>query len=454
MKSNPYIRCLILILVMCSPAFGWGSLGHQLIGDVAEEYLTPKTKEAITELLGDRSLADVANWADTIKGQRPETRPWHYANPEPGAESFVLERDNPEESRVVEQINLDLQVLKDPEATHVAKVEALMFMVHFVGDVHQPLHLGWEADRGGNSIEIYFDGHKTNLHSLWDSGLINHTELDRETYLAGLLRQINLNANNKVEWGRELDPVQWANESIKFAQSNAYVVPKNGRLGDAYYGHNIRVVNERLAMAGIRLAAVLNDLYDPADSLFVPPAEGVERIVYAFAVPSTNENIVRFRNKELFQAIDTLNEDQHFTVIFYQDGKLLEPPPPGLTRKPATDSVKKRVQEWISPDAGHLEPYSSKGDPMAVLRQAFRYKPDLIYLWLGDGKGMLGSNETLADLLNTIDKHNQSEAAINTLEWSLYPPSGKNRQPTVVESIAEHTGGEHRFYVNDDVVGR
>ncbi len=437
---------------MCSPAFGWGTLGHQLIGDVAEQYLTPKTKEAITELLGDRTLADVANWADTIKGQRPETRPWHYANPEPGAENFDLARDNPEESCVVEQIILDLQVLKDPEATHVAKVEALMFLVHFVGDVHQPLHLGWEADRGGNSIEIYFDGHKTNLHSLWDSGLINHTELDRETYLAGLLRQINLNANNKVEWGRELDPVQWANESIKLAQSNAYVVPKNDRLGDAYYGRNIRVVNERLAMAGIRLAAVLNDLYDAADSLFVPPAEGVERIVYAFAVPSTNVNIVRFRNKELFQAIDALNEDQHFTVVFYQDGKLLEPPPPGVTRKPATDKVKKRVQDWIDPDSGHLEPYTSKGDPMAVLRQAFRYKPDLIYLWLGDTKGMLGSKETLADLLNNIDELNKSEAVINTLEWSLYPPSGKSRQPTVAESIAEHTGGRHRFYVNGDVM--
>jgi nuclease S1 len=171
----------------------------------------------------------------------------------------VLERDCSDKSCVVEQINLDEAILRDPEATYAAKAETLMFLVHFVGDVHQPLHLGRATDRGGNSIEVHFAGSKTNFHRLWDSGLINHTGLNRDKYLAGLMRLAG-----KMEPG-SLDPVDWANESLKLAYSNAYAIPKNGKLGDAYYGQNIIVVNQRLAIAGVRLAAVLNDIYDPAD---------------------------------------------------------------------------------------------------------------------------------------------------------------------------------------------
>lgn len=444
---------LLVLLALASPTFGWGQLGHQLVGDVAEQYLTDKTREALRELLSDdRTLSDVANWADTIKGQRPETRPWHYANVEEGADAFVMERDCGDKSCVVEQVNLDLEVLRDPESTHAAKVEALFFLVHFVGDIHQPLHLGLAADRGGNDIQVTFDGKKTNLHSLWDTGLLVHTGLDREEYLNGLLRLSG--GGKKADWQRSLDTSVWATESWQLANTHAYLVPKSGRLGSAYYGRNIKVVNDRLAAAGVRLATLLNELYDPTEAVFIPPTEDVDRIVYVFGVPNTNEHIVRFRNTKLFQAINALKEDQHFTAIFYKDGQLLEPPPRGVSGKPATERVKKRVQKWISPGAGHLKPHSSKADPMAVLRQAFRYKPDLIYLWLGDSRSMAPTDDELAVLLNEIDRLNKSEAAINTLEWSLHIPSGINRQPTVAESIAEHTGGQHRFYVNDDVMGK
>lgn len=155
---------------------------------------------------------------------------------------------------MVEQVSLNLGVLRDPEATHATKVEALFFLVHFVGDVHQPMHLGRASDRGGNSIQVTFNGRKTNLHSLWDTGLLVHTELSHEEYLQGLIRQTRSNAGDRLSWARELDPVVWANESHRLAHSNAYVVPKNGRIGDAYYRRNIRVVNERLAMTGVRLA--------------------------------------------------------------------------------------------------------------------------------------------------------------------------------------------------------
>ena len=266
MKSPRYLGSLVLTLLLPSLAFGWGARGHELIGDVAEQHLTPKTKAAVEELLGDRTLADVSIWADDIKGQRPETRPWHYANAEEGAESFDLERDCGDQSCVVEQINLDVAILRDPEATYAAKVETLMFLVHFVGDIHQPLHLGRASDRGGNGIQVTFSGSKTNLHRLWDSELINHTKLNRDKYLAGLTR---LTLGGKADtWKQSLDPVDWANESLRLAHTNAYAIPKNGRLGDTYYRRNIQVVNERLAMAGVRLAVVLNTIFDPAEPIF------------------------------------------------------------------------------------------------------------------------------------------------------------------------------------------
>jgi hypothetical protein len=265
MKTPAYIALLVICLIT-PQAHGWGRLGHELVGDVAQRHLTPKTKAAVAELLGDRTLADVAFWADTIKGQRPETRSWHYANAEEGAEAYDLERDCPgERSCVVEQINLDLAVLRDPETTYAAKVETLMFLVHFVGDIHQPLHLGRASDRGGNSIRVEFNRKKTNLHSLWDSGLMNHTKLDRGKYLKGLM-----GLARKME-PDSLDPVDWATGSLKLAYSNAYAIPKDGKLGDEYYGRNISVVNQRLAIAGLRLAAVLNDLYDPTEPVDTQP---------------------------------------------------------------------------------------------------------------------------------------------------------------------------------------
>jgi nuclease S1 len=93
MKTSYRILALLLLLVLTQPTFGWGATGHELVGDVAERHLTPKTKAAIEELLDGRTLADVSIWADDIKGQRPETRSWHYANAEEGAESYDLERD-------------------------------------------------------------------------------------------------------------------------------------------------------------------------------------------------------------------------------------------------------------------------------------------------------------------------------------------------------------------------
>lgn len=438
---------IVAVLVLAGPplAYGWGARGHELVGDVADHYLTEKTREAVKKLLGDRTLADVASWADHIKGERPETRPWHYANTPPGAESFDLERDCPEESCVVEQINLDVAVLKNPEATHVDKVQALMFLVHFVGDCHQPLHLGYEADRGGNSIDVSFIGSKTNLHALWDSGLINHAQLDREEHHKGLLTMST--RPKRAEWARVLDPEEWATESYRLAVSNAYVVPNTGRLSETYYRRNMPVVNERLAAAGVRLAALLNSIYDPIEPLFAAPPDGAVEIVYAIGIPGVNKPTEQYRYQELSKAINALTEEQHFTVIFYQKDRQLEPPPIGTSGKPATVAVKKRVMKWLDPEAKNIVDLT-RYDPMETLRQALRYKPDVVYFWTDKLEG-----RDLNELLGEIDRLNVSNAVINTIQYSINPAEEVRRDPGTPELIAEHTGGVHRFYGGDDLKG-
>ena len=190
----------------------------------------------------------------------------HYANPAPGSDGFNLERDCPEQGCVVSAIIKYSHVLRDKNASREDKIEALKFVVHFVGDVHQPLHLSRAHDEGGNDIKITFLENNTNLHSLWDSGMIRRTKKGWSEYATELAAHIT--PQQRIQFGT-VDPVAWATESHKLAVSNAYDVPKDGRLGQDYLDKNIPVVNDRLSMAGVRLAVLLNAVFDKTKGL--PP---------------------------------------------------------------------------------------------------------------------------------------------------------------------------------------
>ena len=186
---------------------------------------------------------------------------------------------------------------------------------------------------------------------------------------------------------------------------------------------------------------------------FVPLGEDVEWIVYVFPTPSNNKHVIQFRNRELFASIDGLDETQKFTVVFSQGSELVEPPPRGLMGKPATDAVKERVKKWIDPEASNIMPFS-RGDTMSALKQAMLYKPDVIYLWGEKMTDLPAGEEEQAKLLEEIDRLNTSGAVINTIQWSYAPEAEQQREPSTPELIAEHTGGMHRFFSNDDLMGR
>ena len=259
MNRRTTIIALAAVLIP-SACFAWGRDGHRIVGTIAAKYLTPQAAAAVKDLLGDESLADVSTWADEIRRERKHTAPLHYANIDPSHDRFDLQRDCPQEGCVVSAIIEYSHILRDENATRQERVEALKFLVHFVGDVHQPLHVSYARDKGGNDIKVWFFDNDTNLHSLWDSGLIRRTQKSWTEYAAELHKR----ESRKKRIAANLDPAAWATESYKLAVSNAYAIPNSGELGQDYFERNISIVEQRLAIAGVRLAAMLNTIFDEA----------------------------------------------------------------------------------------------------------------------------------------------------------------------------------------------
>jgi hypothetical protein len=144
--------------------------------------------------------------------------------------------------------------------------ESLRFLVHFVGDAHQPLHIGHKADKGGNAIQVKLFGRSSKLHAVWDSGLIRHRGLSWNQYVQDL--ETKLTPAQRQEWTSVIDPGAWATESHRLAEDHAYRTPSGAEitsgdaLGEDYYNDTIPIVDEQLTKAGLRLAVMLNAVYD------------------------------------------------------------------------------------------------------------------------------------------------------------------------------------------------
>ena len=267
---------LTLLLFLSTQLFAWGPKGHQIVGDVAQSRLNEAAKHNLQSLLGDATLASIANWADEIKGKRPETFGWHFVDIPKNAGSFSQARDcyRPDEKHpsskddhhncIVDRISMFKQVLGDPSAAQADRIEALKFLVHFVGDIHQPLHSVEEA-RGGNDVHVVEFGSpqcgkgRCNFHFVWDISLIEHTGLSEQDYVA---RVEQLIAARSLQTKGTGTPEDWANESYRWAQK--VWLNEGGAVDEAYYQANIGIVDERLALAGLRLAAILNEVLGKA----------------------------------------------------------------------------------------------------------------------------------------------------------------------------------------------
>ncbi len=268
-KKN-FLFCVVTLFALA--LVSWGYVGHQTVARIAENHLSPQAKAAVKSLLGSEAITDVASWADEVRND-PEyksTAPWHFLNLPLGLsrEAFEKAVKGQSQENVYSAILAQEKVLKDENSTREQKVNALKFLVHFIGDAHQPMHISRAEDKGGNTIQLQYNNKGTNLHSLWDSRLIDKEGLSYSE-LAGKVDQVS---PELVKQGANTDPMAWVWESYQISSKLYPEIEKNNKLGEDYYKAHIEIVNERLELAGLRLAAVLNALFKNA---VIPAARDV-----------------------------------------------------------------------------------------------------------------------------------------------------------------------------------
>ncbi len=255
----------LLACLLVGPVHAWGPLGHAIVADLAQRHLSPTAQAQVHLLLASeptQSLAAIASWPDQIQDDPTQaalwkqTRPLHYINFHAADCDYVPPRDCRDGRCVVGALEHYVAVLGDRTQSATARREALKFVVHFVGDIHQPLHAGYRDDKGGNAYQVQFDGKGSNLHRVWDSGLLYRRGLDAYAYAR------MLDARGRVVLPSAVAPLQnvyaqWARESCRItAQPGFY--PSTHKVDQAYVDAELPVAELRLREAGRRLAAVLN----------------------------------------------------------------------------------------------------------------------------------------------------------------------------------------------------
>ena len=264
MKARLFIGAAATALALApAPAFAWGKTGHRVVAAIADAQLSGLARAHVKELLGPaESLAEAANWPDEMKSNplpfwRKTANPWHYVTL-----NGILYDEAPPEGDALEALNRFSATLRDPDASLVDKQLALRFIVHLVGDLHQPLHVGKCCDRGGNDVKVKWFGRDLNLHSVWDSALVDEQQLSFTEMTAKLQRHTS---NDDVIAWWDINPRDWISESAQIRET-IYPRPSDDpkrvpELSWSYVYENTPIVERRLSQAGVRLAAYLNAIY-------------------------------------------------------------------------------------------------------------------------------------------------------------------------------------------------
>lgn len=239
----------------------WGMQGHRIVGEIAEQHLTPKAKKNIRRILGNESIAMCSNWADFIKSnpQYDSLDRSHYINFKPGMTLYEFNRNLLQDSgqNAYNSIVYLSNALKNPTLSDSLKRDYLKLLIHFVGDVHQPLHTGRPEDRGGNRITVFWFDEQVNLHQVWDDKLIQYQKLSYTEYV----QWINHATRAQIhQWMKQPFSV-WLYESYELATNIYNQTPAQSKLKYKYNYDYVEALNNQLLKAGIRLAGMLNEIF-------------------------------------------------------------------------------------------------------------------------------------------------------------------------------------------------
>ena len=264
MKMYRLIKLVLLFLVGYLPfvSLAWGVEGHRIVGQIAESYLTVNAKKEINKILGTETIAMVSNWGDFVKSDSSYNYiyHWHYLDLKSGltigeVQSF-LDKDTIADTYT--KIHFLVTELKNKKLSKEKKVIYLKLLIHFVGDIHQPLHVGMEENLGGNKIKVMWFNDSKNLHVIWDSELILFQQLSYTEYTTAIN---HTSYEQRKRWQKE--PISdWVIESYQLTQKICdEITQPNQRLEYKYNFKYVSILNQQLLKGGVHLAGLLNDIF-------------------------------------------------------------------------------------------------------------------------------------------------------------------------------------------------
>lgn len=251
------ILLTIAALAISLSASAWGQTGHRAVGHIAEQYLSKKAKKKLTAVLNNKSLAYTSTWMDEIRADNTysHTYDWHWVTI-PDEQTYDVAEKN-SNGDIIEAIERIMKALEEGNLSAKDEMEHVMMLIHLVGDIHQPLHVGTGEDRGGNDVKVEWFWDNSNLHRVWDSEMIDSKQLS-SLELSQSVSYL-LTKDNVAQW--QNDGVRaWAMESVAL-RDQAYDLPEDNKIGYRYMYDHWSTVEQRIAQAGVRLAAVLNKIY-------------------------------------------------------------------------------------------------------------------------------------------------------------------------------------------------
>ncbi len=278
------------LLLVSAQALAWSSYGHETVGHLAEKDLTPNARLAVSSLLDGQTLAQVGSWADQVRPDRPETFPLHFVNG-PLDEVVPLDTDlNLPQGTVYTAVLGYSHILADANQPREDRVEALKFLIHFLADLHQPLHSGFLEDRGGNDEPVIYRGEVINLHRYWDHDIFADRQAGFDSRELAAVLRFQYGQHDRRAWAMS-SPREWVVEARELIFSGLYPRRRSGVLSavpptevpqevaepiavmdDSYRRVWQPVAELQLARAGARLAATLNAIFDSGQSPFPAPA--------------------------------------------------------------------------------------------------------------------------------------------------------------------------------------